>query len=367
MKKILAFAFLVIFGCSEKELEAIKMIDLGAVEEVSADLLIEKAIPLASDSTELLGEYLKVVYDASDFFVMNFGRPAGIHHFSNEGKHLGIIAEIGEGPGQIRGISEFRLLSDELKVISGMGNSLELYAFSKAGELLHTTPVPLNAFTFYPKDKNKLWFYSGYNMMAGDHRLFVTDGKGEVKKKLLPNDFNEGMLPVDEQSFFKGNDAILFREPFKTKVYQLSEQDSLQEFYRFDFGATTVPEEFWEMDPFAGFEMISKQGFSDLNYLMETEKYLLADVITQKEQDRKRELYIWNKDSDRAFKIVINEDAYGYFNTPIGIEKDQIVFIAYAPYLVRNSEKLNLSPEAKAALASVTEDSNPVIIYAKIP
>lgn len=367
MKKYLAFAFLAIIGCSEKEPEAVKLIDFGAVESISADLLIEKAIPLGMDTAALLSEYLMVKYDEEDFYIMNYDRPTGIQHFSKEGKYLGMVAEIGEAPGQVLGIRNFRLFEDVVQVNSGTGNSLEIHSFNKSGELVNTIPYPINAFAFYPRSKDEVWFYSSYNMVAGDHRLFIADAQGNVKKKLLPNDFNEGMLPVDEQSFFEGDDAVLFRESFKTSVYELSEGDSLREVYRFDFGATTVPDKYWEMDAFAGFEMITKQGFSNLNFLQETEKYLLADVVTQKERVRKREVYIWNKSTGKEFKFEIDEDEQGYFNSIIGIEGDQLVFIAYAPYLVRNSEKLSLSAEAKASLANLTEDSNPLIIYAKIP
>ncbi|SFB55937.1 6-bladed beta-propeller [Algoriphagus aquimarinus] len=367
MKKILAIAFLTLLGCTEKESVSVKVIDFEALGKVSVDLLIEKVIPLETDSTALLSEYLMVKYDKDDFFVMNYDRPTGIHHFSKEGKYLRMVAEIGEAPGQVMGVRNFRLFGDVVQVNSGFGNSLEIHSFTKSGELLNSTPYPINAFSFYPIDQNELWFYSSYNMVAGDHRLFKANGQGEVLKELLPNDFNEKMLPIDEQSFFEGDNAVLFRESFMTSVYELSEGDSLREVYRFDFGATTVPESYWEMDAFAGFEMISKQGFSNLNFLQATEKYLLADVVTQNESGQKKELYIWNKSTNKEFKIVIDEDEQGYFNSLIGLEGDQLVFISYAPYLVRNRETLNLSPEAKASLSSVTEDSNPVIIYVKIP
>lgn len=367
MKKILAFAFLAIIGCSDKEPEVVKLIDLAAVEEVSADLLIEKAIPLETDTTALLSEYLMVKYDQDGFFVMNYDRPNGIQHFSTEGKYLGMVVEIGEAPGQVMGIRNFRLFGDMVQVNSGMGNSLEIHSFKKSGELVNTIPYPINAFSFYPVSEDEAWFYSSYNMVAGDHRLLLADARGNVKKKLLSNDFNEKMLPFDEQAFFEGDDAVLFRESFKTSVYELSAGDSLKEVYKFDFGSTTVPDRYWEMDAFAGFEMITKQGFSNLNFLQETEKYLLADVVTQKERVRKRELYIWNKSTGKEFKFEIDEEEQGYFESPIGIEGDQLVFIAYAPYLVRNSENLKLSSAAQASLATITEDSNPVIIYVKIP
>ncbi|WPR73925.1 6-bladed beta-propeller [Algoriphagus sp. NG3] len=366
MRKIIAFALLAVMGCGESRVESVKNIDFESVEKVSTDLLIEKAVPLASDSTELLGEYLWVMYDEDGFYAMNNYRGKGIHHFSTDGKHLGMVAEIGEAPGQVPEIRNFRILGEEVLVNSGMGNSLELHAFSKTGELLKSTPYSINAFAFYPVNKDEVWFYSSYNSVAGDHRLFVVDGAGEVKKELLPNDFNEKMLPMDEQSFFEGNEVVLFRESFKGNVYQLSEEDSLKEVYTFDFGANSVPEKFWKMDAFEGMEMISKQGFSNITFLEENDRYFVAYVDYQKERDSKKTLYVWNKKTDKDFVMEIDEEL-GYFNSLIGLQGDQLVFIAYSPYLVRNSEKLNLSDKAKASLAAVTEDSNPVILYAKIP
>lgn len=367
MRKIVVIAFLALWSCGEERLESVKMIDLGAVEKVSADLLIEKAVPLESDATPLLSEYLNVMYDEEGFFVANINSPKGIYHFSNKGEYLGIIAEVGEAPGQITGISEFRFVGDELKVNTGMGNSLQVHTFKKSGELVGSLPIELNASTFYVMPSGEMWFYSSYNMVAGDHRLFITDAGGEVKKQMLFNDFNEKMLVIDEPSFFEGDESVLFREPFKTSVYELSEGDSLRELYRFDFGATTVPEEYWDLEGFAGFEMIDKRGFSDIYHLFESGKYLVAEIMTQQELYKKRELFIWNKKSRKEFKIEIDEDEQGYFQSPIGIEGDQLVFIAYAPYLVRYKENLNFSDEAKSSLAKLTEDSNPVIIYAKIP
>jgi hypothetical protein len=120
------------------------------------------------------------------------------------------------------------------------------------------------------------------------------------------------------------------------------------------------------MDPFKGFEMISKQGFSDINFIEENERFLMADIVTQREQERKRELYILEKSANKEFKVEFDEDL-GYFNSPFGLKNDQILFIAYAPYLIRNGDKLKMSEEAKLALLDLTEDSNPVILYAKIP
>jgi len=40
--------------------------------------------------------------------------------------------------------------------------------------------------------------------------------------------------------------------------------------------------------------------------------------------------------------------------------------VAYAAYLVRNKENFHFGDDAKASLADLLEDSNPVILYAKM-
>ncbi|WP_057938248.1 hypothetical protein [Algoriphagus resistens] len=149
MRTVVVIAVLALIDCSKKEQPFSKVVDFENVSRVSADLLIEKATPLESDSSELLGEYLRVRYDKEGFFAMNTDRGKGIHHFSSAGKHLGIIAEIGEAPGQVPGISNFKLLGEVLNVTSRMGNSKDLHTFSRSGELLNSNRYPLNAFAFY--------------------------------------------------------------------------------------------------------------------------------------------------------------------------------------------------------------------------
>ena len=101
--------------------------------------------------------------------------------------------------------------------------------------------------------------------------------------------------------------------------------------------------------------------------MVESDRYFLADVIAQKGMERSKSLFVRDKESHNEYKIKVNQEKLGHFNSPIGIEGDQIMFFAYSAYLVRNKENLNLSDEVKVSLANLTEDSNPVILYAKIP
>ncbi len=366
MKNFLPIILLALFACGKSEESGPITIQFDQLEAIAPDFEIQKVILLESDTTELLGSDLKVSYDSDQFYVANYMRPKGIHHFSKEGRHLGLAAVIGEAPGQIRRFSDFKLYRDTLQVIEGLGGKIKLHKFSPSNEQVSTEEYPINVFSFQPVEKG-YWFYSGYNKVAGDFRLLKTDLSGNIKKYLLENLFADGMIPIDEQVFFKGDNHVLFREPFKTTIFEV-ESDTIHPVMEIDFGKYTVPEKFWTIeDPFAGFEMIQKQGFSGIYFMAETADYFLADVITQSSEFRKKELLILTKKTRKQVKFLVDEEGLGHFYNPIGIEGDQIVFIAYAPYLIKNLNTIKASPAILEQLSKLSEDSNPVILYAKIP
>ena len=170
MKNLIPFILLVLFACGKTEkLEPITF-QFDQLEAIAPDFEIQKVILLESDTTELLGSDLKVTYDSEHFYIANYMRPKGIHHFSKEGKHLGIAAVIGEAPGQIRRFSDFKIYRDTLQVIEGLGDKIGLHKFSQTNELVSTQEYPLNVFSFQPVEAGH-WFYSGYNKVAGTHRL----------------------------------------------------------------------------------------------------------------------------------------------------------------------------------------------------
>ena len=251
-------------------------------------------------------------------------------------------------------------------LISGRGNKLELHQISMDYKLEATSAIPHYAFSFQPRENGDFWFYSGYYEVAGDHRLFITDGSGKLKSRLLQNKAR----PIGQfggYAFFQGNDRILFHEPLKTTVWEIVHGDSLKEAYTFDFGSNTAPEEYWEQDLFVEFGKLMARGVTDIYDMVESDRYFLADIVTFQNMEKSKSLYLQNKESHQQYKIKVDQEEFGHFYSPIGIEGDQIVFYAYAGYLVRNWDNLSLSDEAKASLANLSEDANPVILYAKIP
>jgi hypothetical protein len=360
---ILSFCITLFFSCTEKKEGTLILAD---IDEYADQLLVTKAVPLASTSSNLLGNYLSAKYNQDQIWIVDKSNMDAIHGFNWEGESIGYVAERGEAPNQIYNFKDFLLQDDQLVVMSNLGDEVVVYEFGFDNSIKSKVQLPFNSFTFEENGQDGYWLYSGYNKVAGDYRLRSVSKEGELLKSELPNDFNEEMLPLGEAAFFKGNGETLFKESFKPEVFTLTSNGPKLK-YIFDFGDLTVPAEFWTMEALPGFEMIDRKGFANIEFIAESSAYAVFDLFIQKEGESRKEIVIHNKKTKASQKIKVNRDLDGYLLTPIGIEGDQLLFISYAPDLVRNKASLKFSDEAFDKVSLVTEDDNLVIIYVKIP
>lgn len=357
------------FACnsSEKNSNQGETIQLDKIPIQENKLLIEKAILLGLDSLELLGSELRAVFSSHGFFVSNYNGPKAIHHFSLEGEHLGRIVEVGEAPGQVLRFEEFRVKGDTLILNTGKGDHTDLNFFSIPDHtLVKTLETEASAFSFYPNEDGSFWFYSGMNKAVGDYRLQKINADGKVITKLLFNDFNESLLPLAAQSFFEGDDRLLLREPLFPEIYEVM-GDTLIQVRSFDFGSYSIPEETWEIeDPFELFEQLNKNGFADSYSIFENEDYFLGNVAFQKEQENRNELVVVNRETGKSQKFQINRNDFPEYYSPIALDGNHVLFIAYAPALIQRLDQLNVTEEVREQLKVLEEDSNPVILYGRL-
>lgn len=367
MYKILlpVFALILFVSCTSKN-AASEDLNLKEIDLISDNLLITKIIPLASTQSNLLGPFLNVKYTEDYIWILDKDNSDAIHGFNWKGESIGYVAERGEAPGQLLDLLDFSLKGEQILALSNSGDEIEISSFSTDNNLLSQVRIPFNCFTFWENETGGYWLYSGYNSVSGEYRLLSTDSQGAIREEYLKNDFSEKMIPLSESSFFQGNQETLFRESFKPEIYSITE-NGLDLKYQFNFSELKVPESYWEMDAISGFEMIDRNGFANIEFVAENKQFVIFDLFIQKEGEIWKEFVILNKDSKVARKIKVNTDINGHLMTPIGIENDTILFISYAPYLVRNKQNLNLSQEALSVIDTINEDDNPAIFYAKIP
>jgi hypothetical protein len=350
-------------GTPNMELELHVLDDIGELDE---PLFIEKAVVLESTNSNLLGTFLNVKFNDKGFWVLDLDNRDAIHGFDLDGNSLGYVGEVGDGPDKLLNLSGFMLDKNSLQTISTYGSEVLVTNFSFDGAINSKSKIPFNFYSTAKAGNGYFWIYSGYNKEAGKYRLKLISGDGILKEEFLENSFLGDLLPLLEPVFFEGGEDVLFRETLKPIIYELSKKGPVER-YRFDFGSFQVPDKFWEMDAIQGFNLINTQGFANINFINETKDHLLVDILIQKEGQNKKEILVLTKSTNRWFKIKVEEARNGHFLTPIGLSGEYILFISYAPYLVRNRVGLNLGSAAQKSLVNLNEDSNSVILYAKIP
>ena len=336
------------------------------VERVAPNLKIGKAVILETNSSNLLGVSLQVKRDDIGFWILDTDIRDAIHGFDYEGKYLGMVSTIGEDPKSVPSISDFIVLNDTIKVLTSLGDRVLVSFFSKANQKLKQIELPHNFYSF-EQSSSGYWLYSGYNKMAGSHRLKKVGYNGQMQKEFLPNDdFGDRFLPFVEPSFFVGHDKIILREALRPEVFTLT-QKGLELELRLDLGDFRAPDSYWFMDPLEGFERLNAQGFSTIGFIQETESHFLIEIQTQENNRSKKDILIRNNNSNKWIKIPVDEMTNGHFYNPIGIEGNKIIFISYAPFVKMNYPELELSATAEKTLKGIDESSNPIILYAEIP
>ncbi|MBN7813285.1 6-bladed beta-propeller [Algoriphagus sp. H41] len=360
---IFTFCLLLFVSCAQREEGVLVLED---IPEHSGPLFVTKAVPLSSHSTPLLSNYLGAKYNKSQIWIVDKANMDAIHGFDWDGESLGSVAERGEAPSQIYNLVDFLVQEDQLVVMSNLGDEVVVYEYDFDNSVKSKAQLPFNCFAFVENSQEGYWLYSGYNRVAGEHRLRSVSKDGKLLQSELENTFHEKMIPLGEAAFFDGDGEALFKESFKPEVFVLKENGPKLK-YTFDFGDLTVPAEFWEMEAIPGFEMIDGNGYANFEFLAENGDYALFDIYIQKEGISRKEIVLLDKRSKKSRKLKVDRDRDGHLLSPMGIEGDQILFIAYAPHLVANKTKLEFSDEARLKVDQVSEDDNPVIIYVEIP
>lgn len=306
-KSILFLALgLVFFSCTRDQ-KNLTSINLQSVKEYSFnDIEVIKMIQFEANNYNLLGMYLDVRFSRDNFWVLDLNNSNSIFGFDSEGRSLGYVAQVGEGPNTILNIRDFLVSNDTIIVLSNLGDQVEISKWNKQNSLLDKRRVEANGYTFIDdKIKDKWYLYSGYNKVAGKYRLNRYDKDFNKDKEYLENDFGDEILPFLERSFFQGYRRTLFKESLRSEVYELGEQD-LKLVYKIDFGSYQVPDMFWEKDPFEGFEMINENGFANISFIAESKKHFLIEIQIQEDGVPRKELLFIEKSSGKRIKVKVD-------------------------------------------------------------
>jgi hypothetical protein len=221
MKKIIFLISICLsfFGCTKHD-KINNIVDIENIREIDIDkIVVVKTIQLETTSSNLLGVHLNVKFDKSNLWILDQNNPTNIFGFNFLGQSEGYTATVSEGPNSIFNIKDFFILNDTIVVLTNLGQEISVSFWDNNDTLLKKDKILSNGFAFHFNEINNNWYlYSGYNRTARDYRFKVFDKDFNQINELLKNNFSDELLPFLENSFFKGNDGILFKESLRPEV-----------------------------------------------------------------------------------------------------------------------------------------------------
>jgi hypothetical protein len=364
IKLLSLFFILSVFACKEKSRTEI---ELQNIEERKENYRIEKIIPLETINNNFLGLNLKIKKNSRGYFVMDESNRDAIHYFNLQGKYIRQIAIIGEGPNNVPSLYDFILEKEGISILSGKGDHSDITLFTYDNELINKIELEVLSDSFEILENNNYILYSGYNLPLAKFRLNEVSRKGKTINQFLPNTYENEMLPMSENNFYRYNGQVYFKESFNPSAYIIT-KDSLELKYKFDFGSYKISERFWEVDIMQGFEMISTTGFANIYNYIENEKYSIFEIYIQKPGSVQNVQVIINKKNDKIYRNTISKDNNDIFYNPEGItENNEVIFITHPTYLIeaiRNN--IITESEFKEIIDSLNENDNPVLLICSI-
>ncbi|MEC3880618.1 6-bladed beta-propeller [Parapedobacter sp. 10938] len=220
------------------------VIDMAAMEPVESykELIKEIAfIPLETNEHSLLSHIDKVVFHKGRFYIHD-RRFAALKVFSEEGKYIRSIGNIGRGPGEFTTLMDFLLDTEEDKLLLLSNNEKAVMEYDLEGNYLRTMQTNVFASSFVKIGDSYHYFINqNNNDVSGLNNLIVMDENSRVLDRLFPfpEAFNV-MLP--DHSFLLGNvDGALFHPTLSDTVFQLTANQEIYPKYVFDFGEKALP------------------------------------------------------------------------------------------------------------------------------
>jgi hypothetical protein len=364
---ILILLFL-IFSCSQKKENqpAKQVLELGSIlENPKKDDTVFKDIrylKLETNPDILLGDDLYFQNKNDELYILDRAHQKSLLIFNNDGKFVQKVGAFGNGPGEYPAVNDFVFRNDTIDVLSNAGPKSTIYSYSEKGDFISKKQLNYLALSFEFVHHQYYAVYTSFNKMMHDHRLYLLDREGNEIKKLLPNNTKIDM-PVGEQSFGLYEDRVLYFEPFNNKVFKF-QTDTIIPVYELNFGKYNMPEEFFNTDIMKGFEIINKQGFSNIKNVFENKENMVFELSRQKEEEPSNLFLItFNKKSGEIKHLTLTEDNY-IFRYPIGInDKNEMMYLVFSMGDVNQDFKkygLNVN------ITNFTESENPIVVFCKI-
>lgn len=242
-----------LLGCDPAQEEAgvshISTIPFSEAKELHISDFVagQRFVLLSTDEEALFQRVDKIIAKNDQFYLFDHLGNSGVLVFGADGNFIRKIGEYGEGPQQLKDISDFQVdKTGEVQLLDKVNKSIVIY--SPEGSWKEKVAVPLNAAGFVELGSN--WFFSvNYDHqsenLVRNQVLGVFDSKMELDS--LYFDYPEGAtnanLYYHAGLLAKSKDGLLYHRPPNDTISVFSDDGKLTDRLVIDFGQNQLPEE----------------------------------------------------------------------------------------------------------------------------
>ena len=340
-----------------------------------------------SPQDALLGDIRKIAESKTGFYITDTKWSAPVKRFDRTGKFIGTRGQIGRGPNELLEITTMAVdyETDDI-YLRGYDGGTALVSYDDDGKLTARTPLGLrggDALTVY-EDKVILSFNTVPNNsnstvntiialldvfslnLQHERTINVVDkGPGMILVKWKDT---SGMLIIDlgghSRGILSNNGKTLMVKEERNDTVFYYRNGILEPALVLDFGRYAPPAEVF------GIKSTAFSGDSHLTQnILESDKYIF--VATHEYKDNNDILLILDRDNlYTGFSAMGSNGSPGlFFNgikiTPCYVRDNRLVGYMRALDIVDKAEAIT-NPDLKALAATLREDSNPVIVVAKL-
>ncbi|MDR2912829.1 MAG: 6-bladed beta-propeller [Alistipes sp.] len=368
----------------EKAIDNPKAFDLA---DIATDI---EFIPLDDSNRDgLLGDIRKIAESKSGFYVTDKEWSAPVRQFDMRGNFVGTRGRIGRGPDEVIEISNMAVdrETDNVYIYASDGGSMFLLAYDSAGALFaRYNGVGLNNGDLVFHDGSvvvlKLSPDNGENSTIGTRvpllEMFSPDLKRESTIDAVDKGSGKRIVVISPSGPNDigyigpgGNVPGILSDSGKTLIAKEERSDTvfyykngvLEPSYILELGSHDLPSGAFGINPVES----AGDSYAVLN-IFESDRYLF--VPTHKYKDDADVQLVFDRASGNGFSAVGEDGEVGLFLggvrfVPCYIRDNRLVGYMQALDIVDNRDRIT-QPELKVLAATLKEESNPVIVVAKL-
>lgn len=343
MKKInylfilLTYVFLV--GCvsnkKDDENTHIISVDLSDSQDMMKDIGSLQITQLEEDENKFPGIYSKVEWKGDSIYILDSFKSRGLYLYDSKGKFIGCYNNVGQGPDEFMGLSDFILTDDGAILLDTYANPTKIFLDPNLS-FLRKEEAENNAAHFAKDNKGCFWYDRG-NIAYGDNKgkLIYSSEKErnivlEVPKNLKNITFS------NSNSFSKLDESTFAYLPVLEPYVYKCQNGEASKWIEFDFGdkwpvfdegnTTSHPlslmREIADNGKIYGLNMNSDNENFVFSFNCKDRFYLM--ILNQANPELIRLLHIDKDDMDKLGKFLSMRDGCLYFGGDGKITKAEL-------------------------------------------